>query len=503
MNNHQLVSKHPNMKILSSHSYIMKPKTFDAISYVSAIAVAIVFALGLFSGMSFTKIGLDKVVLTYSKIAYHIENYKTLDIGLIVILSTSALSLLVFNSYYSTDRISLYVTPQFYLSICVLLGLVSYLYLSRNFSGFLEYSIFLIGVIIAEILRSIFRVRPKVTRSIIYLFVVIFSIFSLLSPTSGGEEYTYSGYVRWSGIWRNPNTFGLFMMISIIVVLNIVLKSSMNYNEQRSSMSDLTLAKLKIMIIYIFGAYSSGILFFGLLHSFSRSSLILLLVGIMLMLFLHRNYLITSKKIGVVCVFIAMLFCGAAFIKDFRFSRASIQRIAESTNLNDRSVRNRIVSWRDCIKMLKDRPLLGWGWGQAEKTFSEKYNFSYLNNTTSIKTNSYLIMGISSGIPALISFLAYLFFSLTPLKISWVTIIKQRASEKLESRKYVLSAIEKDMAYYISLFIVPALLAAVMPLINPGLFTIDTWPLLAVLVVLSYENSRYFKNSKTVDNLKS
>ena len=62
--------------------------------------------------------------------------------------------------------------------------------------------------------------------------------------------------------------------------------------------------------------------------------------------------------------------------------------------------------------MMFDRPLMGFGWGQAESAYSKNYRPPQLDESAAIEMNDYFMLGISAGVPALLCFLVYLWLSL-------------------------------------------------------------------------------------------
>jgi len=61
--------------------------------------------------------------------------------------------------------------------------------------------------------------------------------------------------------------------------------------------------------------------------------------------------------------------------------------------------------------MMKDRPLVGFGWGKSEEVFREQYKPARLEDAAAIQMNDYLMLGISAGTPALLCFVAYIWLS--------------------------------------------------------------------------------------------
>jgi len=89
---------------------------------------------------------------------------------------------------------------------------------------------------------------------------------------------------------------------------------------------------------------------------------------------------------------------------------AVLDRIMSITNPTDTSSTLRLALWESTIAMIKDRPLLGIGWGSYWLVYPD-YDF-FLNNS-SIKIfhahNMYLNIAAEIGIPGLITFLSIMY----------------------------------------------------------------------------------------------
>jgi O-antigen ligase len=94
------------------------------------------------------------------------------------------------------------------------------------------------------------------------------------------------------------------------------------------------------------------------------------------------------------------------------------RRVFSVANVNDFSWRNRVTSWQGAAQMMADRPLAGFGWGNAEEALRTSYRARRLEDTAAIQMNDYLMLGISAGVPALIFFLGYIWFAFRSAPIS-------------------------------------------------------------------------------------
>lgn len=58
--------------------------------------------------------------------------------------------------------------------------------------------------------------------------------------------------------------------------------------------------------------------------------------------------------------------------------------------------------------MMGDRPLLGFGWNQVERTYADAYQPRTLSESSAISLNDYCVLGATVGLPALLCMLGYI-----------------------------------------------------------------------------------------------
>lgn len=79
----------------------------------------------------------------------------------------------------------------------------------------------------------------------------------------------------------------------------------------------------------------------------------------------------------------------------------TVRRVFSVGNMNDFSWRNRVTTSVGALQMMKDRPLLGFGWNQVEKNYTELYRPPKLSESYAILLNDYFVLGVTLGLPAL------------------------------------------------------------------------------------------------------
>ncbi len=250
--------------------------------------------------------------------------------------------------------------------------------------------------------------RPK--------FIWMFSIglaIAVLSQFSNQAAFSYRGHARWTGLWQNPNTFGLMMAAGLLLALGQIMAMDLNQKNAAGKKIGLGLIALLTTI--------------GLLESYSRGAWVGTVVGLIYFLYLSRDYLarrfpvfypwIQRNRItlGLVGVSVAALAWWGFHEVDWGAAR----RVVSVSNPNDFSWRNRVNSWIGGLQMMADKPLLGYGWREPDSVYAQFYRTTASGERDpSILFNDYIVLGLIFGMLALFSFLAYFcdYFSAAPIQ---------------------------------------------------------------------------------------
>lgn len=296
------------------------------------------------------------------------------------------------------------------------------------------------------------RSRPFKLASVVLGFTLIcLSIGAVWCPESF-QSFQYRGQPRWSGLWDNPNTFGMLMAVGVVMttgqILSLVtrhlscsgierarhLTSAFPPNEAEGESG--TSAAWRWIMILVFGVMgvSCGV---GLVKSYSRGAWVATLCGLAFMawsvlecggvtplwtrrvaagescaesqhskvaVWLGRNWLPTSVILISVLV--------VSFWNYRHTERVVVRRAFSVSQVNDFSWRNRVAAWVGALQMIADKPLLGFGWNQSEHIYDEFYRASKVDEGMAIQMNDYFTLGTTLGVPALICFVAFVIAAL-------------------------------------------------------------------------------------------
>ena len=281
--------------------------------------------------------------------------------------------------------------------------------------------VLLAGIVLSQMVAVILHRSEEealwLRRTMVVFFILFFTAASLVHSDLP-FEYKYHTQPRWSGLWVNPNTYGLFMGAGIVLVAgcffrNQVFSVQIPRNSERGAQS----AKFRSWFETVFLLVAGGMMAFGLVKSYSRGAWAGAAAGVLylavqairgkpafLASWVYRNLLILATMI----ISIGLL----SFWHFKETERTVARRVFSVANANDFSWRNRLTAWEGSLQMMMERPWFGFGWNQSEPAYEQYYRPVQVPDGLAIETNDYLMLGTTLGIPALVFFLAYISRSL-------------------------------------------------------------------------------------------
>ena len=232
------------------------------------------------------------------------------------------------------------------------------------------------------------------------------------------QRFEYRDVRRWGGAWNNPNLFGLLMGLGVVLWAGIIVQLGCTTSDGRKLSRGRWTTNLCVFLCFT-AATICGI---GLFKSYSRGAWIATASGLIYFaissigdLSFKSSYSRITRQLvsnwAALLVIVASVFIFLFW--QFRWTDwAPARRLFSAANVNDFSWRNRVTAWKGAIRMMKEKPWIGYGWGQAESVYEQKYCPPQLESGAAIRMNDYFMLGISAGVPALVCFLVYVGLSL-------------------------------------------------------------------------------------------
>jgi O-antigen ligase len=263
-----------------------------------------------------------------------------------------------------------------------------------------------------------------------------------LWPSNVSALSQYLRKFRWSGLWGNPNTFGMLVGVGVVLAAGGLLRS-FKFKVSSLKLNESYARTTRLMKVIFFVA-TAGVMLFGLVKSYSRGAWLGAVIGIAFLIWkwmdggegeeksfvaadVRRLSSIRNSKqrtwkniraslprllpVRALAVILASI-CVLAFW-NFRHAKHSTTRRAFSVaNVNDFSWRRRVAAYEGALQMIADKPWFGSGWNVPEPVYDKFYRRPKVDEGMAIQMNDYFMLGATLGIPALGCFIAYIYLSL-------------------------------------------------------------------------------------------
>lgn len=319
------------------------------------------------------------IVLNLNKITKYVEKKLLLFSGIFIFW-------LFLSIFWSSDKI---IASYFF--ICNLLGIILFLILQNVALNFKKFSFTLISSVSLSASLGLYHFFTQSTFSNKWL-----GLSQHLAWQGGTSVLENASFrlLRAYGSFPHPNILGGFLIIALLLSLGAYLKA--------------TRAEL---LWKIFLVITLPINFLALLTTFSRSSILALIIGTILI----STYFIFIQKIkkgkDLLCIFYALLILSSIFFvafSDIISSRTTIDSRLEQKSLNERA-----LYIKDAKKIISQNPLTGTGLGN--------YTLFVLNNKTIAREiwNIHPVHNIYLLVFAEIGFLGFSLFAFIIIFILW------------------------------------------------------------------------------------
>jgi hypothetical protein len=294
-----------------------------------------------------------------------------------------------------------------WLSALFLLALLRYPFSNQKGIGFSYVSTILAGIVFGNAVCTLVCWRSaQVARSTAWfggLLNCLLAGAALWQPATGRMRIQYHDVARWSGIWRNPNHYGLMMGAGLVLATGI---GAMAWR--------VIIGKRRKMLCVILCSAAAVLCGCGVFKSYSRGTWLGVLAGLVYLAVQTGKYSRPFAWLRRNRLPMALLVASLPLLAfwQFRFSEwPPAQRVFSVVNINDFSWRNRVAAWEDAARSMVERPLAGFGWVRVQPINWPNYSPPQPGAGLAISTNDYLVLGTSAGVPALLCFAAYLALS--------------------------------------------------------------------------------------------
>ncbi len=261
-------------------------------------------------------------------------------------------------------------------------------------------------------------------RKILVFFVLFFSVSSLMGfrlPLI----YEYQGQTRWTGLWLNPNIYGILMGTGTVLASGLAAwKLGGGQWIGKSGERAVGRGGLGKLMTGFFCLSAVELLGLGLFHSYSRGAWIGTFCGLAFLAWHGRakwrktgdagregnladGDRTGSRESGFRWISAAVIMGSVSVLVFWHFQKVDwhpARRIFSVAKTEDFSWRNRIAGWDGAMQIAAEQPWFGAGWYQIVPVYENYYLPPKLVEGGAIETNDFLLLGATLGLPAFFCF---------------------------------------------------------------------------------------------------
>jgi hypothetical protein len=276
-------------------------------------------------------------------------------------------------------------------------------------------------------------------------WVVSLLTASVLWQSGPSSEFFYRGVSRWTGIWTNPNSFGIMMALGVVLSLGGLAtwwRARTPAFEGKSGSASRPSVKWALRAHALVCGLCLPVLAWGLLHSYSRGAWLGLAVALAWQVYRCRTsasslpsdinptasafrvppFVSTGKEpeekgfwerlrpFAVPVLIVSLLILAFWTWRTTEFT--PVRRAFSSVNPNDFSWRNRAAAWLGAMQIMAEHPWAGAGWNQVEQLYNTHYRPPRVSEGGALQTNDYLLIGAAMGPPTLAALGLYFWITL-------------------------------------------------------------------------------------------
>jgi len=262
---------------------------------------------------------------------------------------------------------------------------------------------------------------------IVCLLIVLLTWAAVWQRETKGA-YKYQGQARWSGVWENPNIFGMLMGVGVVLAFGTLvfwLRRNRRTEMGGEALGIRTIKNRGSWRRWLWSAFlvwAAGVMTVGLVKSYSRGAWLGTVVGLAYLANevaktkstrikmdsrrpnkVRKRSVLRWSVLAVIAASVTIL--GFWNLRDTR--GIVLRRIYSVGNPNDFSWRKRLTAYEGALQMMSEKPWFGFGWSQPEPVYTALYCPPKVDESMAIHCNDFLIFGTTLGIPTLTCFLAY------------------------------------------------------------------------------------------------
>ncbi|MCM8759602.1 MAG: O-antigen ligase family protein [Candidatus Omnitrophica bacterium] len=326
---------------------------------------------------------------------FNLPKFVVLIVGLVLFLCGFIMKFL------NMRFITIYKNPLYLpLALFIFWRLISILFTTNKIAGISEIGLFISCSVLVFLVPLILRKADDVV-----LFFKILIVGSVVMSLYGIVQHFGFDFFHWNIKHSALSTFGRRNFAGEYLVFILPWALFIFLTEKK-------LQKLFYVLAFV-------LLMFHLFLTFTRASWIGFGVSMLLIALLLLRFDLKPALLKVVLVFLIFCLVFRVYGSIFQFEQGTLK--------------SRILIWKTCIELIKERPIIGHGIGNFEPSYYkiayEKENVLIPPNLRVDKAhNEFLEIAVENGIVGL---LLFLFFIFTIYKMSWY-ILRNKNEKSFE-----------------------------------------------------------------------
>jgi O-antigen ligase len=213
------------------------------------------------------------------------------------------------------------------------------------------------------------------------------------------KRFYYRGVYRETGIWDNPNTYGVFCGVVFTWGIAYLRESGFTIVGKWGGGKVVLFAALLLSLKGLLNSYSRGAwLGVAIAQTYLWTPAILSKIASGIQ---RKTYITIGVPLTCILIYGALL-----KLKDVDFP--PLRRLGSIVNVTDLSWVHRLVAWKGSVLMLLERPIFGWGLENVESVYRVHFKPDSVPLAGAIVLNDVLFIAAGCGILVLILFVAIL-----------------------------------------------------------------------------------------------